>query len=215
MDCHLFTLLIQKYYDGELERAVEAEFETHLAECKECRAIGDSYYEAFSALEGMGVYQPLPEFNDRVMAHVNVRKYRKSLFAEILGTLYRRWNLLPGFIRIGGAVTGVFAMFMYIFRPVFLYLLSKGGSLLTFVASAAAFLKESRAGLDIIVNYFKSDPEFILAATILFQKLKGMTVEIPIGYFVSAFVLICLVVLMVAGVSRSSWRKGDSHVGFI
>ncbi len=215
MDCHLFTLLIQKYYDGELERAIEAEFETHLAECEECRAIECRYSEAFSALEGMGVYKTPPEFNDRVMAHVNVRKYRKNLFAEIAGTLYRRWNLLPAYIRVGGAVTGVFALFMYIFRPVFLYMLSTGESLLNFAASAVAVLKESRVGLDIIVNYFKSDPEFILAATILFQKLKGMTVEIPIGYFVSAFVLVCLVVLMVAGVSRSSWRKGDSHVGFI
>jgi hypothetical protein len=215
MDCHLFKLLIQKYHDGELGRAMEAEFETHLAECEKCRVLESNYSEVFSALEDMGFSQPLPGFNSRVMARVNFRKYRKSIFALILGRISRRVNLLPGYIRVTGAVTGVFALFMYIFRPVFLYLLSAGEKLIAFISTLAAIIKQSGAVFDIVVNYFKSDHEFVLAAMILFRKLKEITGEIPIGYFATAFVLVCLVVLMIARVSRSSWRKGESHVSFI
>ncbi|MCD6380673.1 zf-HC2 domain-containing protein [bacterium] len=215
MDCHLFGLLIQKYHDGELERATEVEFETHLAECEKCRELESNYFEAFSALENMGFSQPLPGFNNRVMARVNVRKYRKSIFSLILGRISRRVNLLPGYIRVTGAVIGAFALFMYIFRPVFLYMLSAGDRLIAFTSTLAAIIKQSGAVFDIVVNYFKSDHEFVLAVMILFRKLKEIAGEIPIGYFATAFVLVCLIVLMIARISRSSWRKGESHVSFI
>ena len=215
MDCHLFTLLIQKYHDGELERAVKAEFETHLAGCKKCQELESYYSEAFSALENMQVYQPSTAFNNRVMAKVNVRKYKRSFLAVILGRISGRVNLLPGYIRVTGAVAGVFALFMYIFRPVFLYILSAGESLIGFTATLADVFKRSRTIIDIVVNYFKSDNGFVLAVMILFRKIKEIAAQIPMGYFITVFVLACLVVLLVARISRSTWRKGESHVGFI
>ncbi|MDZ7860256.1 MAG: zf-HC2 domain-containing protein [Candidatus Krumholzibacteriota bacterium] len=216
MDCRLFSLLIQKYHDGELDRAMEAKYEKHLAECEKCGAIDARYSELFSAFENIEIYQPPEGFNDKVMANVNIRKYRKNLFSGFLSEITRRLDILPGYIRVASAVTAAFALFMYIFRPVFMYMISVLEGFAGFVSSSAyVFVKQTSAVFEILVNYFNSDPEFLLAATILLRKSKGIIGEISGVYLVTVFLLVSLIVLTITRVLRSTRQKGEFHVSFI
>ncbi|HMA75886.1 MAG TPA: zf-HC2 domain-containing protein [Candidatus Krumholzibacteriaceae bacterium] len=216
MDCNLFSLLIQKYHDGELDRAMEAKYEKHLAGCEKCEAMDARYSELFSAFEKMEIYQPPEGFNGKVMANVNIRKYRKNLLSGFLSLIARRVNILPGYIRVASAVTAAFALFMYIFRPVFMYMISVLESFVGFASSSAYLLvKQTSAVFEIVVNYFNSDPEFLLAATILLRKSKGIIGEISGVYLVAVFLLVFLIVVTITGVLRSMLQKGESHVSFI
>jgi tetratricopeptide (TPR) repeat protein len=50
MDCHLFALLIERYYDGELDLAERSEYEHHRRLCASCRALDERYAEAHNNL---------------------------------------------------------------------------------------------------------------------------------------------------------------------
>lgn len=215
MDCHLFRLLIQKYHDGELEPAEMAKFQAHLADCAQCAALEAEYHGVFEALDGIGYQEPSPGFNEAVMAQIDTGKYRKSAARKFATAISWKWNLLPGYVRVTGALALVFALFMYIFRPIFHLFITGARNVLAFIGSAVILFRETGKLLDTVVNYFKSDPEFILAARIIIRKIHNAAAEMHYSYMIGTVLLTIIMIYFVARMSRSSWRKGESNAGSI
>jgi len=212
MDCHLFRLLVQKYHDGELDGAQRAAFESHLAECEECGAFEESYRNVFSALDGLQRFEPSERFNDTVMAGVDTGKYRKSALGRFFVALSWKWSALPGYVRVTASLAAVFAVFMYVFRPILTFTVDAAERFFALIGSLSILLVEADKLFAAIVNYFKSDPEFILAARLLLRKSQQLGDEIPYSYLMGIFLLTMIIIFVVARVSRSSWRKGESDV---
>ncbi len=212
MDCHLFRLLVQKYRDGELEGAQRAAFESHLAECEECGSFEESFRSVFSALEDLERFEPPDRFNDRVMAHVSTGKYRKSALGRFFVALSWKWSMLPGYVKVTASLAAVFAVFMYVFRPILTFTIGAAERVFALIGSISILLVEADKLIATIANYFKSDPEFILAARLLLRKFQQLGDEIPYFYLMGILLLTLIILFVVARVSRSSWRKGESNV---
>ena len=215
MDCDLFRLLIQKYYDGELDPAEKARFETHRANCAECRAVENGFLEVFETLQVMSHFQPSEQFNNRVMAEVDTCKYRENALRKFARDINWKWNAVPSWARIAGSLAAAFVFFMYIFRPVYLEMVEAARKAVLFLLSAAVLLRRAGDLYERFINYLNSDPGFIVAARVLMGKTVQFLREIPAGYYVVGALIAFLIIYMMLKLTRTSWRKGESHVSVI
>ncbi len=215
MDCDLFRLLIQKYYDGELDPAEKARFEAHRAECPKCRAAGNDFLEVFETLQGIDRFQPSEQFNSRVMAKVDTGKYRENVLRKFVRDINWKWNAIPAWARIAGSLTAAFVFFMYVFRPVYLEIVEAARKTVLFLLSAAVLLRRAGDLYERVINYLNSDPGFIVAARVLAGKVVQFLREIPAGFYVAGALIAVLIIYMLLKFARTSWRKGESHVSVI
>ena len=112
MKCHLFRMIAQKYYDGELDPAGRAEYENHARECARCGEFDREYSFLFAALDDIETYEPSPEFNLRVMANVDVARYRVGAARKAWISIRSGWNRLPSAVRVTAAIAAVFGLFV-------------------------------------------------------------------------------------------------------
>jgi len=215
MDCDLFRLLIQKYYDGELVPSERARFEAHRSECAECRKVEQDFLAVFENLDNMEYFQPSEEFDTRVMANVDTGRYRKSVLKKLLRDINWKWDSVPAWARITGSVAAAFAFFMYVFRPVYLEMVEFIRKGVIFLLSAVVLLRRVEDLYGTFLNYIDSEAGFITAARVLLGKVLQFAREIPPGYYMVLGLITVLIVYMALKLTRTSWRKGESHVGVI
>ncbi len=119
MECRLFTLLVQRYHDAELDAVARAAYEQHRRACAACRAIDASYAAVATALGDMPVYEPSPGFDRRVLSRVDVAAYRKGPVRSFFGNIERSWNAFPATVRRGAVVAAVAALVIGVYKPLF------------------------------------------------------------------------------------------------
>jgi len=215
MDCDLFRLLIQKYYDGELDPAESARFEAHRRECAECGAAENEFLDVFETLQGMGHFQPSEQFDSRVMARVDTGRYRENILRKFVRDINWKWNAVPAWARVAGALAAAFVFFMYVFRPVYLEAVEVARKAVLFLLSAAVLLRRTGDLYERAINYLNSDPGFIVAARVLTGKIAQFLKELPAGYYAAGALIAVLIIYMMLKLTRTSWRKGESHVSVI
>ena len=122
MDCHLFKILIQRYYDGELDPVAISDYERHRRDCGICCSLDAEYAALFGALGDIPRFEPSDRFNTAVMSRVDVSRFRVSVAKRFVGFFGGTWNRMPASVRVGTSLAAVFALFITIYRP-FLQLL--------------------------------------------------------------------------------------------
>ncbi len=88
---------LEMYAEGELSPLERAPVAEHLEECARCVAEVEGYRALFAALEGLPRFAPAPDFNDAVIARVNLAPETDPLFVRVvrwLPTTTRGWVLL-------------------------------------------------------------------------------------------------------------------------
>jgi hypothetical protein len=127
MECRIFALLMQRYYDGELGAVSRAEYEQHRRSCRRCRALDERYASVVHALDDLPVFEPSSDFNERVLACVDAAAYRKSAGQRFAGFLERAWNAIPLAARRIAVVAGVCTLVIAIYKPILDYIIRSVG----------------------------------------------------------------------------------------
>ena len=212
MECRLYSMLIQRYHDGELDAVARAEYERHRRACAACRELDARYALVAGALGAMPVYEPSPEFNRRVLSRVDVAAYRTSPAKRFFGAVERSWNALPIPVRRGAVVGVLAALVVGVYKPLFDYVvrtvgLGAGGLwegmrfMHQLLGKAAGVMKASGA-----VRDYEVVGQTLLRA--LPKPAEGIN---PVQAIVLAAVLAAAAVVLIR-VIGSARRKGESNV---
>lgn len=212
MDCRLFRLLVQKYYDGELSDAEASEYEEHRRQCGDCRRIDAEYARLFSILDGMPEYEPSEGFNHAVLSRVDLSKYREGVLAKGARGAARLFGPIPSTIRNIVTVMASLLVIALIYHPMLdllINLISNGIILLNnSVESAGGMLHKIGVPL---VSMLSAKSYGVVATTIL-RSLRIVIEALPVQYMgltlLTAFVVTLVIVLM----GKEIRRKGETNV---
>jgi len=212
MDCNLFKLLIQKYYEGELSPVERAEYESHRSSCENCMKLDREFAIIFSTLDEIPMYEPSADFDSRVLSRIDISRYRKGVVSRLLGTLSSYWYGLPAparFVTTAGII--IFALIVSV-NPaldVFIAGLSKGTIFLTWIVNQLQTIFDRLA------------PTFSAIFSIEIYEIAGRTIlrafKLTAGseMFRGISLTILIVVLMIAFfeiIRKQSRRKGETNV---
>jgi len=214
MDCHLFRLLMQRYYDGELEPAERAEFENHRRGCEACRAEDAAFASVFALLESVPRFEPRSDFDARVLARVDAAAYRVRPARKAARAIGRAWNAVPVPLRNAAIVAASGAFFVTLYRPLLKYLISVVGDGASSAWSAALML---RAFAEKMIVAWKDTGTLrnyeVVGQTLhrtFLRMLGGMHPHEAALIVVSIAVAVVVIYRMAA-----ARRKGETHVGLV
>lgn len=214
MDCHLFRLVMQRYYDGELEPAERAEYENHRRGCEACRAEDAAFASVFSLLESVPRFEPRSDFDARVLARVDVAAYRVRLARRAANAIGRAWNAVPVPLRNAAVVVAAGAFFVTLYRPLLTYLVSVvgrgAGSAWTGVLFLGVLAEKTVVvwkGAGTLRNYE------VVGQTLqrTFLRMLGGMHPHEIALVVVSIALVVVVIYRMA----AARRKGETHVGIV
>jgi len=215
MDCHLFRLLIQRYYDGDLDKVERAEYESHRRRCEVCRAEEASFAHVFSILSDVPRFEPSSDFNARVLARVDVAGYRVDPVRRAARGIGRGWNAVPVPLRNGAVIAAIFALFIAAYRPFLWYLVSVMEQGAESVSSGLLVLRALVEKIAIVWKGSDALRQYEIAGQTLLrslQKLFGGMHPFEIALLLVSVVLVVLVLYRTVAAAR---RKGETHVGIM
>ena len=215
MDCGLFRMLIQRYYDGELGLGEMAEYENHRQSCARCARLDAEFAGVFSALGGIAHFEPSEDFDAKVMARVDVSRYRVSAARKGWLALRGFWRGLPAPVRATGIVASVFAVFVGVYTPFLMMMLSALRSLAGYGMSGLYLLRRIVDDPDMLMNFLIRMEKYRVAARILLKTVQRQAEGIPLAAFVLTAVSAALIVYVLLRSTRGLWKKGETHVGII
>lgn len=213
MKCHLFTILLQRYHDGDLDPGERAEYERHRMECVACRTLDRQFSEVFEALDGIPLFEPTADFNAKVMAQVDVSRYRRRRVRKVYRVLENAWWWVPKPVRIALPACVVFGLFASIYTPVLEFLVFIGQRVLAFAGSSLLVIKELAGRSDVVFEFLSSAANYKVAGEVLARTMHRIFSEIPIVYIGLAAVGLLFVLFVVIRTARIAWKKGDMNVG--
>ncbi|MBN2184169.1 MAG: zf-HC2 domain-containing protein [Candidatus Krumholzibacteriota bacterium] len=215
MKCHLFKMLIQKYYDGELDPAGNAEYENHAVECKECGKLDREYSAVLAALDGIELFEPSEQFNRNVMLHVDVARYKVGAARKAWISVRSGWNRLPTPLRVTGAIAAVFGLFVAVYTPILATFAFAMRKIIGIGASGIYLIRRAIEDPAIITHYLNSLQEYRVAGRLLVKTLQRQTEGISAGYLIIGILATVLSLYLIIRMTRMAWRKGETHVGII
>ncbi len=212
MKCHLFTILLQRYHDGDLDPGERAEYERHRMQCADCRALDRQFSAVFEALGGIPLLEPAGDFNARVMARVDVSRYRRRRARYVYRALENAWWWVPKPIRIALPVCVIFSMFASIYTPVLEFLIVTGQRVLAFAGSSLLVIKELAARSDLVFEFLSSAANYKVAGEVLARSMHRIVSEVPVVYVGLTAAALLFVLFVVIRAARIAWKKGDMNV---
>ena len=215
MKCHLFKMLIQKYYDGELDPAGSAEYENHVRECEACGKLDRQYSRVLTVLDGMELFEPSPLFDRNVMVHVDVSRYKVSAARKTWISIRSGWNNLPTPVRVTGATAAVFGLFVAVYSPILTSLVFAMRKVIGIGASGLYLLRRAIEDPAIITHYLNSLQEYRVAGRLLVRTLQRQAEGISAAYLGLGIIATVLSLYLIIRMTRMAWRKGETHVGII
>lgn len=213
MRCDLFKMLIQRYHDSELGPGEMAEYENHLSHCSECRRLHEQYAGVFSILEDMDLFEPSAAFDEKVMARVNVARYRTGPLRRFARLVRSGWNEIPAPLRVTSVIAGVFALFLSVYTPMLFMLISVGRRLVALAGTGIFVVREAIEDPAIITGFLERATNYRVAGKIVYDTIYRQISVIPFTHLVISGIAIAIVLAVFIRVTRTAWRKGETHVG--
>ena len=212
MDCHLFEILIQRYYDGELDPVAISDYERHRHGCMACRALDTEYAALFGALGGILRFEPSEGFNSAVMSRIDVSRYRVSVARRFAGLFGGAWNQMPATVRVGTALAAVFALFVTIYRPLLQFLIDMLQGTATLIGSFLLLARElPNMGSD-LVDSLGAVESYKVAGETLLNALQRVASALPLTYILIPLAAVVLLLSLVR-ITRAIAKKGETHAG--
>jgi hypothetical protein len=208
-------MLIQRYYDGELDPVEMAEYENHRRRCSECKELDERYASVFEALDTIPVYEPSEEFSSAVLARVNIARYRVGPARRALRALGAGWEAVPTPVRVTSAIAAVFALFVTGYRPFLDFFISLGERTVTFLGSGVILLRELGRRSETLIEYFTSATNYRVAAEVLLRTASRVVSNVPIGVVILVAVAFVALMLFLVKTARIAWKKGETDVRII
>lgn len=214
MECHLFKNLIQRYYDGELEPVEIAEYEQHRRSCEACRELDAEFAGVFAALEGIPRLEPSVDFNRKVMAGVDVARYRESPVRKVIGVFGGTWGRLPAPIRVTGTITAVFALFVSAYRPLLDILIGALQATAALFGSIIVLTRELPRLMDHLVEQLNSFKNYEVALKTIINAFHSIAYELNITYILAAALAVAVLLFLIR-MARVASGKGETHASVI
>ncbi len=212
VDCHLFKMLIQRYYDGELDPVAVSDYERHRSGCEDCRAFDAEFAALFGALEVIPRLEPSDGFNARVMSRVDVSRYRVSVARRFAALFGGAWNQMSAYVRVGTALTAVFALFVTIYRPFLQLLIDMLGAATTLVGSFLLLTRELPNMWNDLLDVLGAVESYKVAGETLLNAMQRSVSALPLTYIVIPLAAVVLLLLLVR-ITRAIAKKGETHAG--
>jgi anti-sigma factor RsiW len=214
VECHLFKILIQRYYDGELEPVEIAEYEQHKRSCEACRELDTEFAGVFAVLEGIPRLEPSVDFNSRVMARVDVARYRESPARKVVGLFGGTWERLPAPVRITGAITAVFALFVSAYRPLLDILLGALQATAALFGTVIVLTRELPRMMDHLVEQLNSFKNYEVALKTIINAFQSIASELNVTYILVAALAVAVLLFLIR-MARVASGKGETHASLI
>ena len=212
MDCHLFEMLIQRYYDGELDPVAISDYERHRHGCDRCRALDAEYAALFGVLGGIPRFEPSERFDAAVMSRIDVSRYRVNTLRRFAGIFGGTWNSMPASIRVGASLTAVFALFITIYRPFLRFLIDILQGTATFIGSILLLTRElPNMGSDLMESLGALE-NYRIAGETLLNALKRVVSAVPLSHILIPIAVVILLPFLVR-ITRAIAKKGETHAG--
>jgi len=212
MECHLFRLLIQRYYDGELDPAQRSEYENHRRGCGECRAQDGRFAFLVGALDNVPRFEPSADFNRRVLSHVDVAAYRVSVPRAALRAIGRGWNGMSIPLRNSAVVVAVCAVFIAVYKPLLDYVIMTARQGAEALWSGTLLVQELGDKIALIWRSIGTVQSYeIVGQTLLraFHHIVSGLNPVQVAVAIAAVVFVAVALHRVFGVAQ---RKGESDV---
>jgi len=215
MDCRLFALLIERYYDGALDLAERSEYENHRRLCAACRALEERYALVDSALGRLPLFEPSPDFDRRVMARVDVAAYRVSPARRAFGALGAVWNAVPAAARNGIIIAAVCAVFIAVYKPLLDFMIDTIQQGAEGVWSGMVFMKVLLGKAEVVWKEVGAVRTYQIVGETLARTLHRVAAgfsPLQIAAAITSLILVAFVLLRTVGAAR---RKGETNVGIL
>jgi hypothetical protein len=215
MECGLFRLLMQRYYDGELDEAERAEYENHRRRCDACRVMDNRFAHLIAALDETPLFEPAFDFNRRVLARVNVGAYRRSPVSGVFDAIGRCWGAIPVPVRNGAIIALVCAAIVAVYKPFLDYIVSTVEQGAIALWSGMAVMSGLLDKVGVVWNGMGTARNYeVVGRTLLrtFRRAVPGSSEILIVAVVAALVLIGIIVSRRLIAARN---KGETHVSIL
>lgn len=212
MECRLFRMFMQRYHDGELDAVERAEYERHRARCAACRELDRHFTVIFDALDEIPLREPAVDFNARVMARVDISRYRARKRRRALRAIENAWWWVPRPVRIAVPICVAFALFSVVYAPVLEFLLIASQRTLALAGSALLAVKELAARSESVLEFLGSASHYRVAGEVLARTFHRTAAEIPAAYIGLAGLALVLICYMIVRAARIAWKEGDTNV---
>jgi len=215
MECRLFRLLIQRYYDGELEPAERAEYENHRRRCEACRSLDERFALIAGALDGLPLFEPSLDFDRKVLSQVDIGAYRVGPARRAVRAAGRIWNAVPVPVRNGSLIAALGFFFIAVYKPLLDYMITTirhgAETFWTGTIFVRALLDKMEAiwkGAGAARNYE------IVGQTLLraFHRYAAGMNTAQIAAAIASLILVAVVLHRMLGAAR---RKGETNVGIL
>jgi len=213
MECHFFRMLIQRYYDSELDPAEQAEYENHRRTCSLCREMDRQFAGVFKALDDIPLFAPSRNFNEKILVQVEISRYRIGLPRRISNAISGVWDRVPSPVRVWGTAAVVFSLFVTVYRPFLDLIVSMGEKTVFFLGTGLLALRELPGRSEIILKYLSSATNYKVAGETLLRALQKVVFGIPLSHIAIGVVALLVVLFVVIRTTRTAWKKGETHVG--
>jgi predicted anti-sigma-YlaC factor YlaD len=213
MECHIFKMLIQRYHDGELDAVERAAYENHRGMCKSCRQQDAELARIFGALGNIELFEPSNAFGAKVIAQIDIARYRVSPARKAVRAFGQVWYRLPAQVRVGGALAVVFALFITAYRPFLDFFVSLGGRAITYLGTGLLVIQKVVTDTETVSKYLSSSTNYKVAGEILLKTFQRVIVGIPLYQILIVATLLIVVLAITFRAARIAWRKGETHVG--
>lgn len=212
MDCHLFHMLIQRYYDGELDAVERSAYENHRRSCDACRLLDGRYAAVFGALDGIERIEPSAGFNAAVMSRVDVSRYRVGAVRKATGAVGRGWYRIPFPVRVGVAVSAIFALFVTAYGPFMEFFATLGGRFVSLVGDSLIAVGELAVRSETLLKSLSSATNYRLAGEVLMKTLQRWVAGLPLSHILIAAIVVIGALILTVRAARTVWSKGETHV---
>lgn len=215
MQCRHAMNLMQRYHDGELSAAERASYERHLVSCGACRELDEQFATVFGALGRIPLADPSPGFDERVMAGVDVSRYRASVAKRAFAGLRAGWDLLPAPVRISAEIAAVFAAFTAVYTPI-LGMIARGARWVAAVAGSGIYIIRSIIeDPGTVTRFLERSSQYRLALKILAETLERRVSGISVAHLALGAAAVAVALILIARATRIAWNKGETHVGIL
>lgn len=202
-------MLVQKYYDGELDSVESAEYENHRRTCERCRLEDMQFASVFEALDGLPAIEPSRDFNSSVMARVDISRYRVGALQKAFRVLGRVLGTVPNPVRILAAVAAVFTLFITAYRPLLDFLISIYEEVHAFLGSSLFLV---RMVGERSIKYLGTAKTYNLVGETLLRSIRRTVFGMqPYQLGLTAAALAIMLILLIMTV-RTAQSKGETNV---
>lgn len=215
MKCRHVQNLMQRYHDGELDAAERASYENHLASCDACRELDAGYAAVFAALGGLPLAEPSAGFDGKVMARVDVSRYRASVAKRLVTFVRAGWDLLPAPVRTVTEIAAVFAVFTAVYTPILGMIARAARWIVTVAGSGVYIVRRVIEDPSVIGRFLETSTNYRLAVKILVETFERRISGISVAHLVLGVLAAAVVLVVIARATRTAWNKGETHVGIL